>query len=99
MVGVVVVLHNLLGMALGYAAAASMHLPERARRTIAIEVGMQNSGLGVALATRHFASTVVALPAAIFSVVHNLNGSLVAAYWCRNPADEPDAGDQGADAL
>jgi BASS family bile acid:Na+ symporter len=88
-VGVVVVLHNLLGLALGYAAAAALRLPRDARRTIAIEVGMQNSGLGVALANRHFASTVVALPAALFSVVHNLSGSLIAAYWARVQPRDP----------
>jgi BASS family bile acid:Na+ symporter len=91
MVGVVVVLHNALGMALGYAAARLIGLPVSARRTIAIEVGLQNSGLGVALATKHFASTVVAVPAALFSVVHNLSGSVIAAYWSRKSADEEES--------
>ena len=51
-------------------------------RTIAIEVGMQNSGLGVALANQFF-SAAAALPGAVFSVWHNLSGSLLAGYWAR----------------
>jgi len=80
--------HNTIGLGLGYAFAALFRLPEQARRTIAIEVGMQNSGLGVSLATTHFASApLVALPSAIFSVVHNLTGSLLASVWSRRPTD------------
>lgn len=50
-------------------------------RTISIEVGMQNSGLGVVLARKHFADPAVALPPAVSSVVHSLIGSLLAAVW------------------
>ena len=50
-------------------------------RTISIEVGMQNSGLGVVLAQQNFASPLVAIPSAISSVFHSLIGSLVAAVW------------------
>jgi len=53
-----------------------------ARRAVAIEVGMQNSGLGVALALAHF-GPLAALPGAIFSVWHNLVGSVIAWYWRR----------------
>jgi BASS family bile acid:Na+ symporter len=49
-------------------------------QTVAIEVGMQNSGLGVALATQFF-STTAALPGALFSVWHNISGSLLASMW------------------
>jgi BASS family bile acid:Na+ symporter len=45
-------------------------------------VGMQNSGLGAALATQYF-SAAAALPAAVFSVWHNLSGSALAARWSR----------------
>ena len=79
----VVVLHNALGLVFGYGLAALFRLPVAARRTVAIEVGMQNSGLGVALATAHFASPLVALPASLFSVVHNLTGSALASWWGR----------------
>ena len=50
--------------------------------TIAIEVGMQNSGLGVALALEFFSATA-ALPGALFSVWHNISGSLLASQWSR----------------
>ncbi|NNL65873.1 MAG: bile acid:sodium symporter family protein, partial [Myxococcales bacterium] len=77
-----VVLHNAAGLALGYGVPALLGLPEPQRRTLAIEVGMQNSGLGVALAVAHF-SALAALPGALFSVWHNLSGSLLAAIWSR----------------
>lgn len=51
-------------------------------RTLAIEVGMQNSGLAVALAVKYF-SVSAALPGALFSIWHNLTGSLLAGYWSR----------------
>jgi BASS family bile acid:Na+ symporter len=87
-VGALVVLHNAIGLSLGYAFAWALRLPVSARRTIAIEVGMQNSGLGVALANAHFASTLVALPSSVFSVVHNLTGSALAGYWARGAGNE-----------
>lgn len=78
----VVVLHNGLGYATGYLVArwTGMEFPER--KTVVIEVGMQNSGLGAALATAHF-SPLAAVPSALFSVWHNLSGSLLAAWWSR----------------
>lgn len=82
-VGFLVVCHNVLGYTLGYYLAKAMKLPEAARRTVAIEVGMQNSGLGVSLATAHFADALVALPSSLFSVVHNLTGSILANRWRR----------------
>ncbi|MEP9384034.1 bile acid:sodium symporter family protein [Nocardioides sp. KR10-350] len=83
-----VVLHNGGGLTLGYLFAKVTGLPVASRRTVALEVGMQNSGLAAALATAHF-SPVAALPAAIFSVWHNVSGSLIAGYWGRRPADAP----------
>ena len=62
-----------------------MRLDPARARTLAIEVGMQNSGLGVALAVKHFSASA-ALPAALFSVWHNLSGSLLAWYWRRRQA-------------
>jgi BASS family bile acid:Na+ symporter len=79
-----VVLHNSLGLAGGYLVPRLLGLPERTCRTLAIEVGMQNSGLGVALAVKYFAPAA-ALPGAVFSIWHNLSGSLLAAWWSRRP--------------
>ena len=77
-----VMLHNGLGLAGGYSLPWLFGLDARICRTLAIEVGMQNSGLGVALATQFFSPTA-ALPGAVFSVWHNLSGSLLAAWWTR----------------
>ncbi|MCA9732720.1 bile acid:sodium symporter family protein [candidate division KSB1 bacterium] len=85
-VGLTVVLgvmaHNLIGMASGYGISKLFKYDEQTRRTIAIEVGMQNSGLSVALAVAHF-SGLAALPGAIFSIWHNISGSLLAGWWSR----------------
>jgi len=78
----VVMLHNVGGLALGYAASALLGFDQKVRRTIAIEVGMQNSGLAVSLAIVHF-EAIAALPGAIFSIWHNISGSLVAWWWRR----------------
>lgn len=81
-IGAVVVLHNGIGYLLGFFAAKWTGLPYDAQKTLAIEVGMQNSGLGAALAAAHFAAApVVAVPSALFSVWHNISGSLLATYW------------------
>ena len=80
----VVILHNGLGYLLGFCVAKFAKLPYDAQKTVAIEVGMQNSGLGVALAKAHFALfPAVAVPSAIFSVWHNISGALLATYWAR----------------
>ncbi len=77
-----VLLHNLSGLACGYGVAALLGCDETTRRTLAIEVGMQNSGLSVALAIQYF-STAAALPGALFSLWHNISGSLLASWWRR----------------
>ncbi len=82
-----VMLHNLSGLGLGYFLARSFGLDRRLSRTLAIEVGMQNSGLAVALANQFF-SAAAALPGALFSVWHNLSGSVLAAIWSRRAARE-----------
>lgn len=81
-VALAVVLHNGLGLLGGYWAGRLLGWDERICRTLAIEVGMQNSGLGVALAMQYF-SAAAALPGALFSVWHNLSGSLLAGWWSR----------------
>lgn len=77
-----VILHNVSGLTFGYAFSRLLKFDEITCRTIAIEVGMQNSGLSVALAVKFF-SALSAVPAAIFSVWHNISGSLLAWYWSR----------------
>jgi len=87
-VALAVALHNATGLTVGYVLGRLLTGDERTARTLAIEVGMQNSGLAVALAVKYF-SVAAALPGALFSVWHNLSGSLLAALWSRRPvADE-----------
>ena len=82
LVGLAVVLHNVLGLALGYGAGRLTGMQPAQRTAISIEVGMQNSGLATSLATAHFALFPMAsVPGAIFSVWHNFSGSLAAALF------------------
>ena len=81
---VVVMLHNICGLSLGYMIGRLLKLSEPKKRAISIEVGMQNSGLASSLATIHFAAYPLAtIPGAIFSVWHNLSGTAVA-YLMKN---------------
>ncbi len=84
---VVVVLHNGIGYMLGFTAAKLTGMPLAKRKAIAVEVGMQNSGLGAALANAHF-SPLAAVPSAIFSVWHNISGALLANYFARMKDDK-----------
>lgn len=80
-----VVLHNLVGLVAGYWLPWLAGYDERTCRTLAVEVGMQNSGLGVALASQYLPSPAT-LPGALFSIWHNLSGSVVAGHWAhRDP--------------
>lgn len=84
-----VFLLHFFGFLLGYLLARLAGCKESLRRTISIEVGMQNSGLGAALATKHFLHLAMApVPAAISAVYHCLIGSLLAAWWRRRVPDE-----------
>ena len=75
----VVAIHNFCGMMLGFLAAKIFHVEYSRTTAIAIEVGMQNSGLAVSLAAANFAANPLAtLPGAIFSVWHNIAGSIFA---------------------
>ncbi|MGN0158402.1 MAG: bile acid:sodium symporter family protein [Brotaphodocola sp.] len=85
----VVALHNLFGMGLGLMAAKLLKVEYSRATAIAIEVGMQNSGLAVSLATANFAANPLAtLPGAIFSVWHNISGSVFAGIRRRRTAEE-----------
>ena len=91
LVALAVVAHNAMGMALGWCAGRFFRMDSARRRTLAIEVGMQNSGLAVSLAAAHFASMpLAAVPGALFSVWHNLSGALYANLCAR--ADRPRGG-------
>ena len=83
-VAVAVILHNSCGLALGYGITALMGFDKKTCRTIAFEVGLQNSGLATALAMKFF-SPAAALPGTLFSVWHNISGSLLAGYWAKKP--------------
>lgn len=83
-VAVAVILHNLLGLLLGYFAGKAMGLKSDKRTAISIEVGMQNSGLATSLAGTHFAMyPMAAVPGALFSVWHNFSGSIAASIFRR----------------
>lgn len=79
-----VITHNALGLFLGYVGAWRARISKSRCRTVSIEVGMQNSGLAVALAVAHF-GPAAAVPGALFSVWHNLTGPFLAAIWRRRP--------------
>lgn len=86
---IIVMLHNLVGLLLGLGIGHITHLDDRKTTALAIEVGMQNSGLATSLAAAHFAMYPLAtLPGAIFSVWHNISGSIFASIRGRK-ADQP----------
>lgn len=77
-----VILHNFIGLFGGYYISKLLGYDHKVCKTVAIEVGMQNSGLAVALATKYF-TPLSALPGAIFSIWHNISGSIIAGYWSK----------------
>ncbi|HKR41840.1 MAG TPA: bile acid:sodium symporter family protein [Paraburkholderia sp.] len=90
-----VVLHNGIGLLGGYWGGRLLGFDESVCRTLAIEVGMQNSGLAATLGKLYF-SPLAALPGALFSVWHNLSGSVLAGYWAGKPARGSTRDAQGA---
>ena len=75
----VVILHNILGYALGYVIAAFLKVPLAKKKALSIEVGLQNSGLATSLAATSFPSLALAtVPGAVFSVWHNISGAILA---------------------
>lgn len=81
------VLHNGIGYLLGIGAAKATGMSLAKRKAIAIEVDMQNSGLGAALATAHF-SPLAAVPSAIYSIWHNISGAMLANYFASMKDDK-----------
>ncbi|MCE9599746.1 MAG: bile acid:sodium symporter family protein [Spirochaetia bacterium] len=84
-VGLAVVLHNTLAFALGYFVPKMLRVPEAQSRTIAIEMAVQNTTLGMTLAITFFNGTV-AMPAAMFSLWMYIAGMTMAMIWARRPA-------------
>ena len=74
---IAVMIHNALGFCLGFLAAKLAGLQERERRSIAIEVGMQNAGLAATLSSLSF-GPLAALPAAVATIWHNISGAIFA---------------------
>ena len=89
LVAAVLALH-LGGFIFGYVLGRLVLRQELAARTVSIEVGMQNSGLGVVLAQQNFANPLVALPCAISAVLHSLVGSAMAALWRMKTIEQED---------
>lgn len=84
LVALVVVLHNLLGLCIGYIIGKLLKLERPKRVALSIEVGMQNSGLASSLAVMHFAAYPLAtIPGALFSVWHNISGAMAAKLYQR----------------
>lgn len=80
----VVMVHNLLGLLIGFLVGRLIRLSKPKRVALSIEVGMQNSGLASSLAVIHFAAFPLAtIPGAIFSVWHNISGTLAARLYQR----------------
>jgi len=96
LLGAVVLLHS-AAFASGYGFAWLFGYGKLIRRTISIEVGMQNSGLATVLAKSHFANPLTAIPCAISAVTHSVIGSIAAAYWRSRPAEGSGSVDAGAE--
>jgi len=79
----IAIIHNTFGFFIGYRVARFFGMDVRRARAVSIEIGMQNSGLAVALADTFFGA-LAALPGAIFSVWMNISGSALAWWWRRS---------------
>ncbi|AXY23331.1 Sodium Bile acid symporter family protein [Komagataeibacter saccharivorans] len=89
-----VVLHNAIGLLGGYWGGRLLGFDETVCRTLALEVGMQNSGLAATLGRVYF-SPLAALPGAVFSIWHNISGSALAAIWAGRPPGPAGSGRSG----
>lgn len=94
---------HVAGFGLGYLISRIFGYEEIIRRTIAIEVGMQNSGLGTALAKNHFTSAetglcLAAVPCAMSAVFHSVIGSVLAGWWRIHPVEPAAQSESGEDS-
>ena len=82
LIAVAVMLHNLIGLVFGYSVSKLLGFDIKTCRTLAIEVGMQNSGLAITIAQLQYKTMALAtLPGAIFSIWHNISGAVLASVW------------------
>lgn len=81
-----VMLHNSFGLIMGYGAAKAVGMSEKKSRAVTFEIGMENSGLMVALALAHL-DPMAALPGALCSIWQYISGSLLAGYWANKEPD------------
>lgn len=81
-------LHNVLGFILGYWASRAVGLSKRDSRTLSIEVGLKNGGLGMGLALQALNSPNAALAPIVFGKWMNISGSALANYWRGRPTGE-----------
>jgi len=84
----VVLVHNLLGYTLGYGISRLLGMDQKSSRTIAIEVGMQNSGLASGIALEMGRVATMGLAPAVFGPLMNITGSSLATWWRGRPVDE-----------
>ena len=82
------VLLNVWGMASGYGIARFLKMNVARRRTLSIEIGMQNAGLGTVLALKHF-NERVAIPAACFVFICIFTAAIMAELWNRKVGSDP----------
>lgn len=83
----VVMLHNLSGYGLGYVFSKLIRLRTPQRKAITFEVGMQDSSLGATLAMKYFVPAA-AIPSTVFSIWHNISGSVLAVNWKNKTVNE-----------
>jgi BASS family bile acid:Na+ symporter len=81
-------IHNVAGYLFGYGTAYVFGMSERDRRTVALEVGMQNGGLASGLAMKMASGALVGLAPAIFGPMMNVTGSILASFWRARPPKE-----------
>ncbi len=80
------VILNIYGMLGGYGVGSAFRMEVRRRRTLSIEIGMQNAGLGTVLALEHFGEKA-AIPAAIFVFICIITASIMAEIWQKKPLE------------
>jgi len=85
------ILHNLCGLVLGYWLARAFGLDEKAARTVALEVGIQNGAMASGLASEMSKLGTVGLAPAVFSPWQNVSGSILANYWRKRPIESDDS--------
>ena len=95
---VAVAIHNIAGLVLGYYAGKSVGMSEKKSRAVTFEIGMENSGLAVALALAHL-DPMAALPGAVMTVWEYMTGSLLASYWGNKSSREERAEEAEVEVL